>query len=248
MEISLLFFVPFFLCWGSFLNMLSYRLMHPTTFKKNRSFCPKCKKTISWYDNIPILSFIVLRGFCRNCKEKISLLYPFVEIFTTITLSLLYLNCKNTETILYFPAYFVFFSALIITIRTDIEFMLISQFATTFLIPLGIFLSTVGLLDISFLESAFGALVGYGILLLISKTFYLIAKKDGIGQGDLELLAFVGSFIGAKGCWYSLLIGSVIGSIFGIAYLIITKQSKSVKMPFGQFISIGAIIFVLFIK
>jgi len=242
--IELLFLIPLFLCWGSFLNMLAYRLIKFKSIWITRSFCTKCKKTIYWYDNIPILSYLLLQAKCRFCKEPISGLYPFIEIFTTITMLALY----YTIPVYYFPAYFIFFSALIITFRTDLEFMLISRFTTLFLIPLGLLFSAIGLLPITILNSLFGAIIGYSFLHVVSYVFFYVTGKQGIGQGDLELLAFIGSFVGVAGCWISLFLGSIIGSVFGLLYLAITKQKKSVKMPFGHFLAIGAILFVLFEK
>ncbi|KKP29293.1 MAG: Type 4 prepilin-like protein leader peptide-processing enzyme [candidate division TM6 bacterium GW2011_GWF2_30_66] len=226
--------------------MLAYRLMNINTILEKRSFCPKCKKIIFWYDNIPVISWIILQAKCRHCKQKISALYPFIEIFTATIFSILYYQLKNTNNLTFLPAYFTFFSALIITFRTDLEFMLISRFVTLFLIPMGLIFSATGLLPINLLNSISGAILGYFILWTVSKIFYYATSKDGIGQGDLELLAFIGSFLGLAGCWISLFIGSVIGSFFGLAYIVITKKSKSVKMPFGHFLAIGAILFVLF--
>lgn len=244
--LELIFVIISFLCWGSFLNMLAYRLINLDKFWKLRSFCPKCNHVIYWYDNIPVISWIILKAKCRHCKDSISALYPFVEAFSAISFSMLYYQLKYSNDLIYFPAYFVFFSALIITLRTDLEFMLISQFVTIFLIPVGVFFSMLGLLPINLLNSLIGAGVGYFALFFISKMFYLITKKEGIGQGDLELLAFIGSFLGATGCWAALFIASILGSIFGLLYILITKQSKTAKMPFGHFLAIGAIIFVLF--
>ncbi|MFC1842981.1 prepilin peptidase [Candidatus Dependentiae bacterium] len=246
--LELLFLAPLFLCWGSFLNMLAHRLINTKKFWAKRSFCPKCKKAIPWYDNIPLLSWIMLKAKCRHCKQTISALYPFIELFTATTMLALYYQLQHTYNLIYFPAYFIFFSALIITIRTDIEFMLISRFATIFLIPLGFLFSFLGLLPINLLSSLLGALLGYGFLFGVSKIFKYLTGKQGIGQGDLELLAFIGSFLGIIGCWISLFLGSIIGSLFGIIYIAITKKSKAVKMPFGHFLSIGAILFVLFGK
>jgi len=239
--IELTILIPLFLCWGSFLNLLAYRLITNKKITTKRSVCPNCKNIISWYDNIPVISWLILRAKCRNCKSKISILYPFIELFTVATLTALYYTVPT----IYFPAYFIFFSALIITFRTDVEFMLISRFVTIFLIPLGFLFSALGLLPISFLSSVLGTLLGYFFLFFVSKIFIFITGKQGIGQGDLELLAFIGSFIGITGCWISLFLGSIIGSIFGLLYITITKKSKTAKMPFGQFLAIGAIMYVL---
>jgi leader peptidase (prepilin peptidase) / N-methyltransferase len=144
----------------------------------------------------------------------------------------------------HFLAYAVFFSALIVTIRSDLETMLISRFVTIYLIPLGWIFSFCNLLPITIGTSILGTIIGYAILFGIGKTFYLITRKEGIGQGDLELLAFIGSFLGAMGCWVTLFIGSVVGSILAFGYMIITGNSKATKIPFGPFLAFGAIAYV----
>jgi len=230
-----------FLCFGSFLNVLSYRLVIGKNIVFPRSFCPNCKKALPWYDIIPVISWVVLRARCRFCKGSVSWLYPFIEIFTAISLSALYL----TTSMQYFFAYFIFFSALIVTIRTDLETMLISRFVSLFLVPFGLLFSWLQLLPITFTDSLLGTILGYGFLFMVSKIFYFFTKKEGIGQGDLELLGFIGSFLGVAGCWVSLFIGSVLGSLVGLLYLQLSKQ-KSVKIPFGPFLAIGSMSFVLF--
>ena len=228
------------MCWGSFLNVVAYRLIKGDFFSP-RSFCPKCKKIIVWYDNIPIISWIILKAKCRNCKTKISALYPFIEIFTAITMTALYLIVPTK----YFFAYFIFFSALIVTIRTDIEFMLISRLTTIFLIPLAFIFSYFQLLPISVTKSLLGIILGYGFLFIISQLFYLLRKKKGMGEGDLELLALIGAFLGPAGCWISLFLGSILGSVYGLIYMIKTKN-RSAIIPFGHFLAFGAISYVLF--
>jgi len=124
--------------------------------------------------------------------------------------------------------------------------MLISRFATIFLIPFGFLFSAIGLLPIGLKNSILGALLGYGFLFVVSKVFHYATKKEGIGQGDLELLAFIGSFLGIAGCWISLFLGSIIGSVIGLIYMKIKGEKKYTKMPFGHFLAIGAIAFVFF--
>jgi len=142
-------------------------------------------------------------------------------------------------------AYFIFFSALIVTIRSDLETMLISRFVTLFLIPFGLFFAKIGFLPIDFLDSLFGILLGYGLLFIASTLFYWITKKEGMGQGDLELLAFIGSFIGVTGCWITLFLGALFGSLFGITYITLSGKSNQVRIPFGPFLSIAAMLYVL---
>lgn len=229
------------LCWGSFLNVIAYRLVSGANILGSRSFCPHCKKIIAWYDNIPIVSWFLLLGKCRWCKKKISFLYPFIELLTVLIFLTFWYVLPH-----YHIAYFVFFSALIVTIRTDIETMLISRYVTLFLIPAGLLFSAFGFLPISLTSSILGALLGYGSLYATSKLFYMLTGKEGIGQGDLELLAFIGSFIGAAGCWVTLFLGAIIGSIIGVLYITLSGQSKEMRIPFGPFLALGAVLYVLF--
>jgi leader peptidase (prepilin peptidase) / N-methyltransferase len=229
-----------FLGWGSFLNMLAYRLIYGG-FDRARSFCPQCQHTIAWYDNIPLISWIMLGRKCRYCDSYISILYPFIELFTALSMTALWV----TVPIHYFAPYFIFFSALIITIRTDFESMLISRLVTFFLVPIGWILSTWQYLPIELLESVIGSLVGYLFLWVTSKLFYFLTKKEGMGEGDIELLSFIGSFTGLLGAWMSLILGSLLGSVIGIYYMITDKNWRAHKIPFGPFLAFGAMIFVL---
>jgi leader peptidase (prepilin peptidase) / N-methyltransferase len=236
------FLTPFFLCWGSFLNVLAYRLIKAESIIKPRSACPKCKKPIAWYDNIPVFSWLLLAGTCRHCKRAISVLYPFIEIITALVLLALYLYIPHH----YFFAYFIFFSALIVTIRSDLETMLISRFMTVYLAPIGCALSAGGLLPISLPESILGAIFGYFFLQIINGVFKYFRGIEGIGEGDFELLLFIGSFIGIIGCWLSITLGSILGCFYGLT-VILQKQPNDMrhtKIPFGPFLACGAIIFV----
>ena len=241
------FLLPLFLCWGSFLNVLAYRLIQGQSIL-SRSCCVQCNQQIAWHDNIPLLSWLLLGGKCRSCKKSISFLYPFIEALTAITLLSLYVYIPHH----YFLSYFIFFSALIVTIRSDLETMFISRFMT---IPFGIFLSMQGLLPISTKESIYGAVFGYLFLFIINRIFKYWRKSDGIGEGDFDLLLYIGSFTGIIGCWMSVTIGSLLGSLYGLTIIFFTQHNASAdnsiyatKIPFGPFLAFGAIIFVFIQK
>ena len=238
-----IFIIAMFLAWGSYLNSLGYRLLNLEHFFKARSFCPTCKHQIAWYDNIPVLSWLYLLARCRSCKQTISWLYPFIELLTTCALLLLW----QTIPAKYFPVYFIFFSALIVTIRTDFDKMLISRFMTLYLIPVGIVAAFIQKLSLTPTASIIGSIFGYSILWIAKKISHLITKQDALGQGDLDLLAFIGAFTGPLGCWISLLIGSTIGTLISLIYMIITKKQVT-TIPFGPYLSFGAMTFVLFEK
>lgn len=184
----------------------------------------------------------MLRARCRHCLQSISILYPFIELLTLLSIGALYLLIPA---IFWFP-YTFFFATLIVSIRTDLEHMLISRMMTLYLVPIGFILSFFELLPITPFESALGAIIGFGFLYSINHLFYALTNKQGIGEGDFDLLAYIGSFTGIIGCWMALTIASLLGAIIGSLYLIITNQERATRIPFGPFLAISAIIFVLF--
>jgi leader peptidase (prepilin peptidase)/N-methyltransferase len=233
--------IIFFLIWGSFLNVLAVRLINGKSLL-TRSECLHCHKLIAWYDNIPLLSFLILRCKCRKCAKKISFLYPFIELLTVILMITLWQTVPQH----YFYAYFIFFSALIVTVRSDLETMLISRLMSIYLACVGVIASFWGFLPLSFIDSALSTFLAPLSLYVISWLFFKATGRQGLGQGDIDLLALIAAFTGFLGAWISLFIGSLLGSIVGIIYLAFTRQSKNTRIPFGPFLAFGAIVFVLF--
>ena len=230
----------FALMWGSFLNVVACRLINNLSIITPRSHCYHCKKTIAWYDNIPVLSWILLRGKCRNCKDEISFLYPLIELLTAGSFVLLYLFRPE-----YFFGYAIFFSALIVTVRTDLEHMLISRLATIGMLPCAWILSYFGMLPITLWESLIGTLIGYASLWIVAHLFYLITKKHGLGEGDFDLLALIGAFCGIEGVCIAVFVGSWIGTVISIGYIITSRKNLQVKIPFGLFLALGAMCYVV---
>ncbi len=239
--------IPLFLCWGSFLNVIAYRLIHDLSFKESRSICPSCHHAINWYDLLPIISWIMLKRRCRHCQQPISLLYPLIELLTAISL----FGMTHYIIPTYWPIYFIFISALIITIRTDLETMQISRLVTLCLIPLPIiasltFYSSYPLIPLRLSSVLLGASFGYFVLWLINKLFFWYAKQDGMGQGDLDLLATIGAFTGLTGAWFSLVIGSISGATAGLILIGLRRSPTNHLLPFGPFLALGALIFIFF--
>jgi leader peptidase (prepilin peptidase)/N-methyltransferase len=228
-----------FLCWGSFLNVVAYRLTYDVPFFTKRSQCPSCSSVIPWYDNIPVFSWILLRARCRFCKTSISILYPFIELASGLIFLTLYI-CDLLSV-----SSFIFVSALLVAVRTDLQAMVIPQLVSLWLVPVGILMSFFGMTGISGLDSVLGAIIGYGLLWSVAALFRVLAKKDGLGVGDMELLAMIGSFLGPLGVWFSLLIGSTSGLLVGGGYLLVTKKGRHERIPFGPFLALGAIIYYL---
>ncbi|MGC2310694.1 MAG: prepilin peptidase [Candidatus Babeliaceae bacterium] len=232
----------FALLWGSFLNALAYRLLYGHSLLK-RSFCPHCNTTIAWYDLFPLLSWLILKGHCRFCKKPISWLYPFIELLTALSLTLLYLRVP----LVYFSAYSFFFSLLIVCIRTDFEdFAILNHIL--YCIPIGWLASFFGLLPLSWIESLAASILGYSFLWIIRFAFWKLRQKEGLGLGDLDLLALIGAFTGIFGMWITLLLGSLSGSLAGLSLIFFTgnRQLLNRPIPFGPFLALGALLYVLF--
>jgi leader peptidase (prepilin peptidase) / N-methyltransferase len=276
MDIFLLIIFLFGLCWGSFLNVVGFRLVTGRSFFTPRSMCPKCNNIIFWYDNIPVLSWFLLKAKCRTCKERISILYPIFELLTAFLMALLYYRCVPKASVLYhylttnsfmsdfdasfaslanqisqqnyfsFGIFFIFLSALIVATRTDFQAMVIPQICTFWLIPIGLTASYFGLTYISAMQSFIGAVFGYGLLWCIAFLFKLFTRRDGLGIGDMEMLAMIGSFLGPVGVWFSLMLGSFLGLILGGLFLLIFKKDRLTRIPFGPFLSLGAVLYFLF--
>ncbi len=227
----------FGLLWGSFLNVVGYRIVRDISLFK-RSHCLQCHTQLNWYDLIPVVSYLRTSGRCRYCKNQISLLYPVLEMTTGFLAVSIYLLTKPE----YWIPYTIFYSALIVIMRSDTESCLISRYTTLLLIP--IFTSTAYLnwLPVSFTASIVGTVVGYSILWIIKTSFYYLRGYEGMGEGDLDMLAMIGSFLGPYGCWSTLLIGSVIGSLVSLTLLSTTETTTDTQIPFGLFLALGAII------
>lgn len=145
----------------------------------------------------------------------------------------------------YWPSYFFMFGALIITIFTDLETFLISRYVTLYLIPVGWALSMFKMLPISPIESILGSIFGLVLLWTVKKIALRLLKEDGLGQGDIDLIAFIGAFVGPFGCWISVIFGSLLACVLILPYALFCK-TRNLKIPFGVFLSLGAMTFVIF--
>ena len=232
---EVLIFLVLGLIVGSFLNVCIYRIPRKISIIKPASFCPGCGNSIKLWHNIPVLSFILLKGKCAYCGSRISFRYPFVEILNGILYVLAYLSFGLTPYLLFI---LIFISAMIVVSFIDIDFQIIPDQISVPLIFIGFIFSLfsngyTGFVS-DFKESLIGIVVGGGSLLIVS-----IISKGGMGGGDIKLNAAVGAFLGWKSSLLTIFIGSLIGSIVGI---IILKKTGNRKIPFGPFLSIGALI------
>jgi leader peptidase (prepilin peptidase) / N-methyltransferase len=225
---------------GSFLNVCIFRLPAKASIIKPSSQCPYCHHPIRYYDNIPIISFVVLGGKCRDCRGRISWRYPLVELITAV-LSLLLFNKFGFS--LNFFTFFIFAAVLIVITFIDLDHQIIPDILTLPGIPL-FFLAAVLLVKVPWREAFPGLLIGGGVLFTIAFVYELITKREGMGGGDIKLLAMIGGFFGWKSLIFILLFSSLAGAVIGIAAMIINKQDMKYAIPFGPFLSAAAIAYI----
>lgn len=232
----------FGLCIGSFLNVCIYRLPAAKSISHPRSSCTNCGELIRFYDNIPVISYMILKGRCRFCSEPISLRYPVVEILTGLFALITFVKYGLTLEAL---IYFIFIAALLVITFIDIDHQIIPDVITLPGIPI-FFIASFALPEINYLESILGILIGGGSLLLVAWTYNLITKKEGMGGGDIKLLAMLGAVIGWKGVLFTIFVASAVGTISGMLVMLKTRKSRKLAIPFGPFLAIGGITYVFF--
>jgi len=231
---------------GSFLNVCIYRIPREKSIVNPPSACPGCEKPIRPYDNIPILSYIFLKGKCRDCGTKISIRYPLVELLTGIFFLLLYQKFGLTFELLVFM---IFLSLLIVISFIDLDFQIIPDILSIGGVVLGFILAIVrpffrDLYPIfDYWESLKGIIVGGGLLFAIAWLYQFFTKREGMGGGDIKLLGMIGAFCGWKGVVFSLVSGSVLGTVVGIPLMILKGKDSKYAIPFGPFLSLGAIVY-----
>jgi len=199
------------------------------------SYCPKCKTSLKAIENIPLISYIFLRGKCRTCKNKISLQYPLVELLSSILCIVVAWKFGVTwQTV----AGCVLTLVLISQSGIDLKHKIIPDEITLPVLWLGIILSLVPIFSTS-VSSIIGAVSGYLILWLMYWMFYWITKKEGMGYGDFKLLAMLGAWLGWQLLPFILVCSSIIGSIVGVAFILCTKLDRNTRIPFGPFLAIA---------
>lgn len=239
---------------GSFLNVVILRL--PSTGASivfPASHCPSCKTPIHWYDNIPILSFILLRGHCRACDKTISWQYPLVELsMALLSLALfarfflpLVSHANVYQLVAIFFGYFFFCAALLTIIFIDLHHQIIPDVISLPGIVIGFAFSFVNPF-VPWVDSAIGLLAGGGSLYAVALGYYLITKKEGMGGGDIKLLAMIGAFLGWQSLAFVIFCSSLLGSIIGIGAMIKQKKGGKTVIPYGPFLAIAALLYLFF--
>ncbi len=236
LQIAILFFVFLAaLCIGSFLNVVIHRLPRGESIVHPRSRCPACSTPIPWYRNIPILSYLVQKGRCAACAGKISPRYPLVEALTAILLTY---AAYWDPVLLHWPFHFYFLSALVACTFIDLDHWILPDKIT---LP-GIVIGFVGsfFLPLGPIASLLGILVGGGVLYLVAWAYLALAKREGLGGGDIKFLAMVGAFLGVEGALVTLIFASMTGSVLGLFLIAARGKKGNTALPFGPFLASGA--------
>jgi leader peptidase (prepilin peptidase) / N-methyltransferase len=222
-------------CIGSFLNVVIYRLPLGQSLVSPPSRCPTCGYRLAWYDNIPIAGWLLLGGRCRKCKNKISIQYPIVEL---ITAALFVLVVWLTPPGPLLVTRLLLVGILIALFGIDLEHQILPNTITLPGIVAGLLLSTIappGLRD-----AVIGVLLGGGILYAIAGAYYLWRREEGLGMGDVKMLAMIGAFLGWKAVLVTLVLSSFSGALIGVALIASQRGGMKLALPFGTFLAIGA--------
>ena len=228
--------------FGSFYNVCIYRLPNNLDIVSKNSFCIKCKYKIPFYLNIPIVSYIFNLGRCRNCKNKISISYLIVELFTAILFVYSYrLYGLNFE----FVGYIIFYSSLIIIFFTDLKFYLILDKITIPISIIGLLLTFFNFnpFGVSIYESVIGGVIGYLVIFVIRYLFFKIRKIEGMGLGDAKLFLMVGIWLGIKSIYLILASSALVGALVGILIIYVYKKDRNFQIPYGCFIVIASALY-----
>jgi leader peptidase (prepilin peptidase)/N-methyltransferase len=227
---------------GSFLNVVIYRLPEGQSVVTPRSHCTRCGTTIAWYDNLPVLSWLLLRGRCRSCHAAFSARYPLVELLTGLLLLALVVRFGVGLELLFS---FYFACSLLVVTYIDLDHRLIPDRITLPGIAAGLVLALLAPGEARWMAVqswAIGTLVGGGILWLVAWGYHVATGREGMGGGDVKLLAMIGAFLGWQGVLLTLLLSSFIGSAIGVLVMIRQGADSKLAIPFGPFLALGAII------
>jgi leader peptidase (prepilin peptidase)/N-methyltransferase len=224
---------------GSFANVCILRIPAEESIVFPGSRCPRCLRPLAWYDNVPLLSWLVLRGRCRSCAEPISFRYFVVELVTGLAAVVLYLRFGlGVE----WAVMFLFVAALIVITFIDLDHRIIPDVISLPGTAVGFALSLRG--DPGPVSSAIGILFGGGLLLAVAWAYSAATGREGMGGGDIKLLGMIGGFLGWKSVPFTMLLSSLTGSIVGLSLMWWTGSDTKYAIPFGPFLALGAVTYV----
>ncbi|MEY4704451.1 MAG: Type 4 prepilin-like protein leader peptide-processing enzyme [Nitrospirota bacterium] len=227
---------------GSFLNVCIFRLPRGESIVWPGSHCPLCTHPIEFYDNIPLLSYLWLGGRCRACRAPISIRYPLVEAANALGYLIIVWSFGPSWTAIF---YAMLFSALVVVTGTDLTHKMIPNVITVPGVVVGL-LGAATVLPVGFINAVLGLAIGGGILWLLAWLSPYLFGKEGMGGGDIKLLAMIGAFLGWKPALLTIMIGSFTGSVIGISLIALRVIKRDDHIPFGPFLVLGALLSMFF--
>jgi leader peptidase (prepilin peptidase) / N-methyltransferase len=253
----------FGLAIGSFLNVCIVRIPEQKSIVLPASACPKCGAPIRPYENIPIASYLLLSGKCRNCKERISPMYPLVELLTGVLFLACYLAFGLTPEAVKWAA---FSAIMIVLVFTDLRKRILPDVVNYTGLGIGLTISfftppTDGTAKwianrifafpppapaLSFVDALLGAAVGGALLWLVAEAYFRLRHREGMGLGDVKMMLMAGAFLGAKRTLLTIFTGSVLGSVLGLVFIFTRRKQSDYELPFGSFLGMAALLVVFF--
>lgn len=225
---------------GSFLNVCIYRIPAGESIVSPPSKCPGCGTPIKIYDNIPIISYIILLGKCRKCRRKISLRYPAIEFLTGLMSIMLMVYFGPS---LSYLVYLMLVSALIVITFIDMDHKIIPDLISLPAIPIG-FACSFLIPQLTWIDSITGIIAGGGSLLLVAIVYEAITGGEGMGGGDIKLLAMLGAFLGWRGVLFTIMASSLAGSVIGGLFILFSGKGRKFQVPFGPFLAMGGVSYI----
>ena len=226
---------------GSFLNVCIYRLPLRQSVTRPRSRCTTCDRTLTWYENIPVVSWLLLRAQCRTCGERISAAYPLVELITGALFVAGYLIYGWTPLL---PARLAFACAMVVLFVIDLRHHILPNVITVPGIVIGFVLS-LGLPP-GWRDSLIGLVTGGGVLFAIAEGYYRLRGVEGLGMGDVKMLSMIGAFLGWKLMLVTLILASFAGSVIGVGVIALGRGDMKAALPFGTCVAVGALTAAVF--
>jgi leader peptidase (prepilin peptidase) / N-methyltransferase len=225
---------------GSFLNVCIFRLPRGTSVVWPASACGSCKRELRWFENIPVVSWLVLRAKCARCQAPISIQYPLVEA-TTAALFVLVATLTPVGPLL--AARLIFVCVLIVLFAIDLEHQILPNVITLPGIAVGLAFALLG--PPGWQAALLGAALGGGLLYATAAGYYLLRKEEGLGMGDVKMLAMIGAFLGWQAVLLTLVLASFSGALIGLMLIALQRGSMKYALPFGTFLALGALVAML---
>lgn len=230
----------FGLVYGSFANVVIYRMPLDQSVVKPRSRCPKCSKPIAWYDNVPVLSWLILMGKCRACGAAISIRYPLVELIMGGLFAAVFFRFGWSWTTL---ELIIFTFGLVTASSIDLDHMILPDEFTLSGIVLGLAGAWLNP-ERDFMPAVWGVLMGGGFLWAVAYVYFALRKQEGMGGGDIKLLAWIGAILGWQSIPFVILASSLVGSVVGLIIMWRSEAGLKASIPFGPYLAAAALLYI----